>query len=214
MYLICAVVHLNTCLIPTSLFKITPRAFKAPGPGAEGRPRARPEEPGCEEDSRSSAACLLCQVLAAPTAPVPALARWLPAQCRRGSGAGSQRHGGISEPAESCWLGTNFHHIAAAAGAAGATRHGWQARPGRIRGGLPRGCPWLWGEESGSGAAQGQPPTPRGVCPLSSGSATCAGEDTEPTCASGAGWGSWIWSDLCCQHQQNDPWALCPGSGL
>lgn len=37
MYLICAVVHLNMCLIPTSLFKITPRAFKAPGPGAEGR---------------------------------------------------------------------------------------------------------------------------------------------------------------------------------
>lgn len=72
--LICAVVHLNIHLIPTSLFKITPCALKAPVPGAEGRTQACPNEPGCEEDGRSSAVCLPCQVLAAPTAPVPALA--------------------------------------------------------------------------------------------------------------------------------------------
>lgn len=205
MYLSCAVVHLNMCLIPTSLFKITPRAFKAPGPGAEGRTRARPEELGCEEDSRSSAACLPCQVLAAPTAPVPALAPWLPAQCRRGSGAGSQRHGGISKPAESCWLGTNFHHIAAAAGEAGATRHGWQARPGRIGGALPWGCPWLWGEESPGPASHStrRLPTLLWVCDL------CRGRHRAYLCF----W-CWIWSDPCCQHQQNDPRALYPGSGL
>lgn len=126
-----------------------------------------------EEDSHSFAAWFPCQVLASPTAPVPVLVCWLPAQCQQGTRARSQGHGRMGQLAESCWLETKRRSFATG----------------------------LWEEERGSGTAQGQASTHCGFGWVSHGFAAFVGEGIELMCASGRV--SWIWSDLHCNNQKN-----------